>query len=60
MIGSLYPSYEDEWPGDPAFASVFDELNRRKAVAFIHPPAPACCRKLQPGPTAARLFPRFA
>ncbi len=45
----LVTSYGNKWPGDPAFALVFDELNRRKAVVFIHPLAPACCANLSVG-----------
>jgi predicted TIM-barrel fold metal-dependent hydrolase len=42
----LFTSYMDQWPGDPAFAQVFDELNRRKAIVFFHPAHPSCCRNL--------------
>lgn len=42
-------SYADRWPGDPAFAEVFDELNRRKAIVFFHPIAPRCCARLPVG-----------
>ena len=35
--------------GNPAFAPIFDELNRRKAVVFIHANTPACCHDLDPG-----------
>ncbi|HLH78390.1 MAG TPA: amidohydrolase family protein [Candidatus Binataceae bacterium] len=45
----LLTSYDDRWPGDPAFFPVFEELNRRRAVVFIHPTAPACCRNLTIG-----------
>ena len=45
----LWTSYGDKWPGDPVFAPVYEELNRRKAVIFIHSAPPVCCRTLQPG-----------
>jgi predicted TIM-barrel fold metal-dependent hydrolase len=46
---SLLTSYEDKWPGDPAYRPVFEELNRRKAVVYFHPTMPGCCRNLIPG-----------
>ncbi|HXQ49748.1 MAG TPA: amidohydrolase family protein [Stellaceae bacterium] len=39
----LMTSYGERWPGHPDFDPVFAELNRRKAVVFIHPLAPDCC-----------------
>ncbi len=42
----LMTSYGDRWPGHPDFDPVFDELNRRKAVVFIHPLEPDCCAGL--------------
>ena len=51
----LVSNYDDKWPGDPSFAPVFDELNRRKAVVFIHPTAPSCCSHLMPGIAASTV-----
>lgn len=44
----LFTSYGDKWLGNPAYETVFSELNRRKAVVFAHPTTPFCCRTLLP------------
>jgi predicted TIM-barrel fold metal-dependent hydrolase len=46
-IGFL-TSYGDKWLGDPAFAPVMDELNRRRAVVYTHPTTANCCANLIP------------
>lgn len=42
----LFTSYADRWLGDPAFNPVYEELDRRKALVFVHPTAPNCCGNL--------------
>jgi 6-methylsalicylate decarboxylase len=51
----LMTSYGDKWPGDPVYAPVFEELNRRKAIAYFHPVAPNCCGNLMPGVPAPMI-----
>jgi len=46
---TLMTNIGDKWLGDPYYAPVFEELNRRKAVVYTHPVAPDCCRSIDPG-----------
>jgi len=42
----LITSYGDVWLGSARFAPIYEELNRRKAVVYVHPTAPNCCGNL--------------
>ncbi|MGZ5866783.1 MAG: amidohydrolase family protein [Xanthobacteraceae bacterium] len=44
----LFTSYRDVWLGNDMFVPVMEELNRRKALVFVHPTAAACCMNLIP------------
>jgi 6-methylsalicylate decarboxylase len=46
---ALMSNCNDQWPGDVAFAPVFDELNRRKAVVYFHPTAASFLERVIPG-----------
>ena len=39
----ILTSYGDKWLGDPYFAPVFEELNRRRATVYTHPTSASCC-----------------
>ena len=45
---ALMTNIGDKWLGDPHYAPVFEELNRRGAIVYTHPVAPTCCRDLLP------------
>jgi predicted TIM-barrel fold metal-dependent hydrolase len=46
-IGFL-TNYDGKYLGDAAFAAVFDELQRRKAVVYTHPTFLNCCMNIVP------------
>jgi predicted TIM-barrel fold metal-dependent hydrolase len=47
----------NRWPGDSYFDPMWQELNRRSAIVYMHPLAPQCCRDLNDSvPTAMNEF----
>jgi predicted TIM-barrel fold metal-dependent hydrolase len=48
-IGIYTNDNGNRWPGDAYYEPMYQELNRRKAIVFIHPLAPRCCRGLNDG-----------
>jgi predicted TIM-barrel fold metal-dependent hydrolase len=44
----MFTSYGDKWLGHSDFNPLFEELNRRKAIVYVHPHAAACCMNLIP------------
>jgi predicted TIM-barrel fold metal-dependent hydrolase len=45
----LQSNYGDKWLGDSKYKPVFDELNRRGAVVYVHPLVANCCGNLSVG-----------
>jgi 6-methylsalicylate decarboxylase len=54
-IGIYTNDNQGRWPGDPYFEPMWQELNRRNAIVYVHPLAPTCCSSLKYGPAASML-----
>ena len=43
---SLFSSFGDKWLGHKSFDPIYQELNRRKTVVYIHPVLADCCAQI--------------
>jgi predicted TIM-barrel fold metal-dependent hydrolase len=46
---NMQSNYGDKWLGDAMYKPILEELNRRKAVIYVHPLVAACCGRLSVG-----------
>ncbi len=51
----LETNSDGEYLGSPRFAPIFEDLNRRRAVVFLHPTSPACFEQVGLGRPAPML-----
>jgi predicted TIM-barrel fold metal-dependent hydrolase len=54
-IGIYTNDNHGRWPGDPYFEPLWQELNRRSAIVYMHPLAPLCCSDLKYGAPVSML-----
>jgi predicted TIM-barrel fold metal-dependent hydrolase len=54
-IGIYTNDNHGRWPGDPHFEPLWQELNRRNAIVYMHPLSPTCCSDLKYGAPASML-----
>jgi len=52
---NLQTNYGDKWLGNPIYKPVLGELNRRKAVVYVHPLVANCCGNLSVGAFPAAI-----
>ncbi len=43
---SVFSNYGDRWLGNESFSPIYEELNRRKTLVFVHPATANCCVNL--------------
>jgi predicted TIM-barrel fold metal-dependent hydrolase len=43
---ALFSNYQDIWLGDATLAPVYEELNRRKVIVYVHPIEAKCCMNI--------------
>jgi predicted TIM-barrel fold metal-dependent hydrolase len=52
---ALLSNYNGAYLGEPQFAPILSELNRRGAVVYVHPTVASCCQNLLPDVSPAFL-----
>lgn len=54
-IGIYTNDNQGRWPGDAYFEPLWQELDRRNAIVYMHPLAPTCCSDLKYGAASSMV-----